>query len=561
MAKYLHYKKFVCKILTCWLPYKQRILYREALYWFSFSDYWHFKCANYKIVSLGSNCLPRGLATAIKLKPRRFYGEKSCVFDLSVNTNIKKIVHLIDNDFNDYFENLVVNEKTFPHDYDMPYNKFVERYKKRIANFLEIMKSDKIIYFIYSDYDKIPLKEEILYLYDVLKKKRNSKPFKLILLTSSYVDGLDDVIQIPDDFKITDSDWLVHIINEYKDYDNKYTQYCERMRQKLKTIISNTGRIHNEKGDGMSIVKPIVRSVVIACCTYKRPEKLEQLLASLIEMTPVDVPVKVLIVDNDKEKSAQTVCEKYKNKLDIHYVVEKSKGLANVRNRALKTAIELDASHIAFIDDDEIADKNWLVAHVDFYNRFENIYVSNGPVYFEFAENTPDYIIKNKIFNPYNNKQLGKIKRVYPSNNVFFALKIIKDNEIYFSKEFNSSGGEDTDFFTRISSLGCCIGWNYNAIVYEFQDENRTDIKWILKRAYNNGRITGYLKIKNNKKKKILYIADKCLKIIFSVVISIFSILLGKTVLLNNLVDVFCNSGKIVGASTSKLSNYYGEKE
>ncbi len=234
MPKYLHYKKFICKILTCWMPYKQRIFCREALYWFSFTDFMRFKRANYHIISLGSNCLPRGLTTAIKLKPRRFYGEKTCPFDLAVSTDLKRIIHLIDTDFNDYFENLMINEKTFPHDYDLPYNKFIERYKKRIINFLHIMKSDKLIYFIYSDYNKIPLREDILHLYDVLEKKRNNKPFKLILLTSDYIDKLDNIIQIPNNFKIDDSGWLVYIINEYGDYDNKYTEYSKRVGKKLK---------------------------------------------------------------------------------------------------------------------------------------------------------------------------------------------------------------------------------------------------------------------------------------------------------------------------------------
>ena len=38
---------------------------------------------------------------------------------------------------------------------------------------------------------------------------------------------------------------------------------------------------------------------------------------------------------------------------------EEEKGLSNVRNRAIKEAFKLGAGHIAFIDDDEIADINW----------------------------------------------------------------------------------------------------------------------------------------------------------------------------------------------------------
>jgi len=238
MSYYLHLKKFICKVLTCWLPYKQRILYREALYWFSIRDYIRFKHANYHIVSLGTNCLPRGLTTAIKLKPRRFYGEKTCVFDLSVNPDLKRIIYLIETDFADYFDNVEINEKTFPHDYDMSLIAFKERYQKRIQNFQDILQSDKMLYFIHSDYKKVPLKEYVQKLYDLLKSKRNGKPFTLILLTSEYLD-IPEIIQFPEKFTLDDGGWLVYMINEYGDYHNKYTQYRERMDKKLKALFDN----------------------------------------------------------------------------------------------------------------------------------------------------------------------------------------------------------------------------------------------------------------------------------------------------------------------------------
>lgn len=237
MSKYLHIKKFICKVITCWLPYKQRIFWREALYWFSLVDYWRFKHANYHIVSLGADCLSRGLATAIKLKPRRFYGEKTCVFDLCVNSDINKIAEMINSDFSDYFDNLVINDKTFPHDYDLSHKEFVKRYQNRIKNFQDILQSDKTLYFIHSNYKKVPNREDILKLYNVLKNKRNGKPFKLILLTSKYLSNISEIIQISDDFTIDDSGWLVYMINEYKDYDNKYTKYQDRMKKFLDVII------------------------------------------------------------------------------------------------------------------------------------------------------------------------------------------------------------------------------------------------------------------------------------------------------------------------------------
>lgn len=312
----------------------------------------------------------------------------------------------------------------------------------------------------------------------------------------------------------------------------------------------------------MKINKTAVDFIVIACCTYKRPKQLERLIISLTEMyPPPDITIKILIIDNDKNKSAEVVFEKFKNKADIHYIVEENKGLSNVRNRALRTAIELNASHIAFIDDDEIADKNWLINHINFYNKFEDIYISSGLVNFKFENKHPNYIVNNNIFKSYNNKNLGKIKKTCGCGNVFMPLNIVKENNIYFSEEFNLSGGEDTDFFNHFSCNNYNIGWNYNAITYEIVDNSRTNVKWILKRAYNNGRITGYTKINNKKTfiEKKLYIINELFKLVLNSILAPCSILFGMTVFVNKLIDVSGNIGKISGASQYKLSNFYGE--
>lgn len=221
------------------MPKKLRIIAREFLFWFTFEDYKRFKNANYHIVSLGTNCLPRVLTTAIKLKPRRFYGEKSCTFDLSVNKDLKKITHLIENDFKDFFNNIIVNKENFPHDYKLSHKNFVIRYQNRIKNFINIMQSDKIIYFIHSDYTKVPAKNDILNLYRVLENKRNGKLFKLIILTSEFIEGLqENIIQIPENFTPDNAAGGVYLIDEYKEFDNKYTKFREIMKNKLNKTLN-----------------------------------------------------------------------------------------------------------------------------------------------------------------------------------------------------------------------------------------------------------------------------------------------------------------------------------
>lgn len=213
---------------------KNRKLAREFLFGFSFTDYVRFKNANYHIVSLGDSCLTKTLMVATGFKPRRFYGEKSCPFDLCCSRNFNRITELIENDFSDFFKNINLNN--FPHDETLTLEQFQARYSKRIQNFLDIEQSNKKVYYIYSNYSLVPDTKDITRLYEVLKDKRKGKPFELILLTKKYID-VKNVIQIPYEIKIDDTRVNELIIDKFKQYDNKFTRFREYMRKELKKII------------------------------------------------------------------------------------------------------------------------------------------------------------------------------------------------------------------------------------------------------------------------------------------------------------------------------------
>ena len=58
----------------------------------------------YKIIPLGTYCLPRVIATLNKLKPTKEQGELSCPFDLAFFNDINKNNELIKTKFEKFFE-------------------------------------------------------------------------------------------------------------------------------------------------------------------------------------------------------------------------------------------------------------------------------------------------------------------------------------------------------------------------------------------------------------------------------------------------------------------------
>lgn len=237
MYCFLKTKKLLIKVITSIIfSRKIRKNIRNFLYYFSFTDYIRFKRQNFHIVSLGNNCLPRVLATAVKLKPRKIYGEKTLPFDLKYSFDLEKTAKLIQNNFNDFFEDIELTQELFPHDYKLTKQQFETRYNKRIKNFLEVMASDKMIYFIYADFDNLINVNTIEKLYYVLKNKRNGKPFKIIVLTAKTINiSNPDIYVIVQDFKIKDGTWIKSFINDYGDKKKSVHRILQYYREKVKT--------------------------------------------------------------------------------------------------------------------------------------------------------------------------------------------------------------------------------------------------------------------------------------------------------------------------------------
>ena len=321
--------------------------------------------------------------------------------------------------------------------------------------------------------------------------------------------------------------------------------------------------MHKEKSYINIIPKSEVKYVIIAICTYKRVVELERLLTNLLMLNyPKNIKTEILVIDNDLSKSAERIVKNYNNLLNIEYFTEKNKGLSNVRNKALHVAISKKATHLAFIDDDEIADKNWLINHIEFYDNFENIYISSGPTYKRFDKNYPDYIVNNKIFKTISRKELGKYKKTCASGNVFFPLDIVQKNNIYFNEKYNFSGSEDTDFFSRLSEVGYNIGWNYNAVNFEIVCSERANIQYILKRAFHNGHSVSKVKFLNNKTRhrKYFYITEKIVTVFFNLIIVILIIPFGLTKTVNAITRAVNNFGKLLGAlNPERKFDFYGK--
>ena len=230
-------------------------------------------------------------------------------------------------------------------------------------------------------------------------------------------------------------------------------------------------------------------TLAVGLCTYRRPELLKKCLLSLKEMAvPEDIEsFYVIVADNDSSASGADVVEKMKKncKFDIHYSVEKTRGISNARNNVLNTAINLNVEYLSFIDDDEYVDTEWLINLWRFF-KVNVVDVVQGAVVTVYEPKTPSWIIDGGFYQRlfYEN---GTVLHSAATNNCLFDLnKIVVEWNIFFDEKYNDIGGGDNDFFIRARAAGAKIKFTQDAVVYEQLEDERLNLAYLLKRKFRN---------------------------------------------------------------------------
>ena len=107
-----------------------------------------------------------------------------------------------------------------------------------------------------------------------------------------------------------------------------------------------------------------IKKVVICVCTRQRPKMLQNCVAAISRLDPVEGwPLELVIVDNndvlmpvEQQAVLKGLCA-----FPVHIVHEPKMGIPMARNRALDEALAMDADWIGFMDDDDLAQEDWLV--------------------------------------------------------------------------------------------------------------------------------------------------------------------------------------------------------
>jgi succinoglycan biosynthesis protein ExoM len=297
--------------------------------------------------------------------------------------------------------------------------------------------------------------------------------------------------------------------------------------------------------------------VAVCITTFRRAEGLRSLLTSLTSLScQPGLTFRVIVVDNDAFRSARSVVEAISAELNyaVTYEVESRQGLTYARNTALE--LGLDSDVVAFLDDDEQADPEWLNELVNTLTMF-SADVATGPVLSRFTSPPADWIIAGGFFDR-ERPATGTVLSEARTGNVSIRTGILTKTGIRFDHQFALSGGEDADFFRRLHAAGAKIVAADGAIAHETVPAARANARWILLRALRIANSDAYIRLKQSPSAltRIRILGLGCARIIKGSAAALAASVRPKHIFMRNLQGVFRGLGTCMAALGLRYNEY-----
>ncbi|HBA90109.1 MAG TPA: glycosyltransferase family 2 protein [Geobacter sp.] len=238
----------------------------------------------------------------------------------------------------------------------------------------------------------------------------------------------------------------------------------------------------------MNVLSP---HISVCICTFKRTELLQRLLAKLAgQQTAGEFTYSAVVVDNDATRSAEQVVLEFQKSqcLKVEYHVEPEQNIALARNKAVEMA---GGGLIAFIDDDEFPDDQWLLHMLRALRAFGADGVL-GPVRPHFEQGCPWWVIRSRLCER-KNHATGTVMRSSDTRtgNVLIKREVFAPSDHRFDPAFGRSGGSDVRFFELVMQKGHVFVWCNEAVVFETVLPDRWTASFYLRRAVRKGGLSG----------------------------------------------------------------------
>lgn len=234
----------------------------------------------------------------------------------------------------------------------------------------------------------------------------------------------------------------------------------------------------------------------VCICTCDRPGPLARLLEALAAMPGGPLPgqaVGLVIVDNLPDGRTREVCDAYREKLgmELRLVEETQRGISFARNRAVAEALAEGADLIAFLDDDDVPEPDWLQRLTAKQARTGADIVLGGWAH-DLPDDMPAALRRLPVFRPLRPEAINDygLPKWAGTMNMLIACGILERMLAagpVFAPELAFVGGEDNDFLLRAKQHGAVVAACPESRVHHLWDPSRMTWRGVLKRGYRQG--------------------------------------------------------------------------
>jgi glucosyl-dolichyl phosphate glucuronosyltransferase len=238
-------------------------------------------------------------------------------------------------------------------------------------------------------------------------------------------------------------------------------------------------------------------SMSVVVCTYNRASMLRAALDSLASQSLRKSAYEVLIVDNASTDTTRNVFEAFASDnpdVSVEYIYEPTQGLGYARNTGWRSA---RGSYVAFVDDDCVADVDWLSILLDSFEHTDPkpmsvggmvlpVYDEQRPPWFKDSYETdswgasPRFLVRGESFTGCNMAFRKDILMRYGGFDPALAMK----GEVI-------GLAEETELFRRIWSGECDKAVHYyvpGAVVHHKIYAHKMTVSYRLQRAFATGQ-------------------------------------------------------------------------
>lgn len=295
----------------------------------------------------------------------------------------------------------------------------------------------------------------------------------------------------------------------------------------------------------------------ITVCTRNRPRMLENLLDSFVTLQKPDLlDLAFVIVENDQTPSVEQIiiAKQQRSNYRFIYQLETRLGIPVARNRCVAISLAEGASHIAFVDDDEVLPPDWLLNIWSYYKTQSRDSVIQGPVIPVFDKSAPEHL---KSFFGSKPHDTGTALHMCATNNVLVPMTLFQDLGLRFDESRPLAGGTDSKLFRQAKARGMPLVFCAEAPVLEEIPGDRTTLGWLTKRHFRVGLTIGEHREFPNALSRLGYIALKLRDILWRGIKAVIYQLSGKKYkFVKTWLKVCRSAGELLGPAGIKVDSY-----